>query len=59
MVGPGLPIDTERYFVICSNVIGGCMGISGPSSTNPQTGTVWGLDFPFITSATWCVHRRC
>jgi homoserine O-acetyltransferase len=49
MVGPGLPIDTDRYFVICPNVIGGCMGSSGPSSTNPQTGTPWGLDFPIIT----------
>ena len=49
MVGPGLPIDTERYFVICANVIGGCMGSSGPSSTNPQTGEPWGLDFPVIT----------
>ncbi|MDQ8730569.1 homoserine O-acetyltransferase [Bradyrhizobium sp. LHD-71] len=49
LVGPGLPIDTDRYFVICSNVIGGCMGSSGPFSTNPQTGQVWGLDFPFIT----------
>lgn len=49
MVGPGLPIDTDRYFVICPNVIGGCMGSSGPSSTNPQTGAPWGLDFPVIT----------
>jgi homoserine O-acetyltransferase len=49
VVGPGLPIDTDRYFVICSNVVGGCMGSSGPFSTNPQTGQVWGLDFPFIT----------
>ena len=49
IVGPGLPIDSDRYFVICSNVIGGCMGSSGPFSTNPQTGQVWGLDFPFIT----------
>jgi homoserine O-acetyltransferase len=49
MVGPGRPIDTERYFVICPNVIGGCMGTSGPSSTNPQTGEPWGLDFPVIT----------
>ncbi|MGZ8390163.1 MAG: homoserine O-acetyltransferase MetX [Rhodoplanes sp.] len=49
MVGPGRPIDTERYFVICPNAIGGCMGTSGPSSTNPQTGEPWGLDFPVIT----------
>ena len=49
MVGPGLPIDTERYFVICPNVVGGCMGSSGPASTNPATGMPWGLDFPVIT----------
>src|SRR5579875_2046298 len=49
MVGPGKPIDTERYFVICPNVIGACMGTTGPSSTNPATGKPWGLDFPVIT----------
>ena len=49
MVGPGRPIDTERYFVICPNVVGGCMGSSGPASTNPATGMPWGLDFPVIT----------
>ena len=49
MVGSGKPIDTERYFVICPNVVGGCMGTSGPASTNPATGMPWGLDFPVIT----------
>src|SRR3954453_23213888 len=49
MVGPGKPIDTERYFVICPNVLGACMGTSGPASTNPKTGKPWGLDFPVIT----------
>jgi homoserine O-acetyltransferase len=49
MVGPGRPIDTERYFVICSNVMGGCLGTSGPSSINPVTGKPYGLDFPVIT----------
>ncbi len=49
MIGPGKPIDTDRYFVICSNVLGGCMGSSGPFSTNPNTGELWGLDFPVIT----------
>ena len=49
MVGPGRPIDTERYFVICANVMGACMGTSGPSSINPVTGQPWGLDFPVIT----------
>jgi homoserine O-acetyltransferase len=49
LVGPGRTIDTDRYFVICSNVVGSCMGSTGPSSTNPLTGKVWGLDFPVIT----------
>jgi homoserine O-acetyltransferase len=49
MVGPGRPIDTERYFVICPNVVGGCMGSSGPASTNQATGMPYGLDFPVIT----------
>jgi len=49
MVGPGLPIDTDRYFVICANVIGGCMGTTGPASTNPDTGRAYGLELPVIT----------
>jgi homoserine O-acetyltransferase len=49
MVGPGRPIDTERYFVICPNVVGACMGTTGPASIDPRTGGPWGLDFPVIT----------
>jgi len=49
MVGPGLPIDTNRYFVICSNVLGGCMGTTGPSSLNSAKNKPWGLDFPLVT----------
>ncbi|GAC1562790.1 MAG: homoserine O-acetyltransferase [Beijerinckiaceae bacterium] len=49
MVGPGRPVDTERYFVICSNVLGGCMGTTGPASTNPATGRPYGLDLPIVT----------
>jgi homoserine O-acetyltransferase len=49
MVGPGLPIDTNRFFVICANVIGGCMGSTGPHSVNAATGAPYGLSFPVIT----------
>jgi homoserine O-acetyltransferase/O-succinyltransferase len=49
IVGPGKPVDTDRYFVICSNVLGGCMGSSGPASIDPATGRPWGLNFPVIT----------
>ena len=49
MVGPGKPIDPARDFVICSNVLGSCMGSSGPASVNPATGRPWGMAFPVIT----------
>lgn len=51
MVGPGKPIDTDRYFVLCSNVMGSCMGSSGPASVDPATGAPYGMDFPVITIA--------
>ena len=50
-VGPGKTIDTDRYFVLCANVIGGCMGTIGPSDVDPQTGDAYGLKFPVITIA--------
>jgi homoserine O-acetyltransferase len=49
MVGPGRPIDTDRFFVICSNVLGGCMGTTGPASLEPKTGLPYGLSLPVIT----------
>ncbi|KAA2214242.1 homoserine O-acetyltransferase MetX [Teichococcus oryzae] len=49
VVGPGRPIDTDRFFVICSNVLGGCMGTTGPRSDMPGEGRPWGTDFPSIT----------
>jgi homoserine O-acetyltransferase/O-succinyltransferase len=51
LIGPGKALDTDKYFVICSNVIGGCRGSTGPSSLNSKTGKPYGIDFPIITIA--------
>lgn len=51
MIGPGRPIDTNHYFVICANVLGGCLGTTGPANTNPETGEPYGLDLPVVTIA--------
>ena len=49
MIGPGKPVDTDRYFVVCSNLLGGCKGTTGPSSIDPRTGRPYGLRFPLFT----------
>ena len=49
MVGPGKPIDTNRYYVVCSNVLGGCQGSTGPASPHPDDGRPYGSRFPVVT----------
>ena len=53
MVGPGKPLDTDRFFVIGNNYIGSCFGSTGPTSVNPATGKPWGADFPVVTVEDW------
>ena len=51
MIGPGKAFDTDRYFVLCSNCLGGCRGTTGPGSINPDTGCPWGMSFPVVSTA--------
>jgi len=51
MIGPGKAIDTDHFFVICPNYLGGCYGSTGPASTNPDTGSPWGSSFPSVSAA--------
>jgi len=53
MIGPGKPVDTERWFVIGVNNLGSCFGSTGPTHTNPVTGSPWGADFPVVTVEDW------
>jgi homoserine O-acetyltransferase/O-succinyltransferase len=53
MIGPGKPIDTNRFFVICSNVLGSCYGTTGPASIDPRTGRPYALNFPIVTVGDW------
>ena len=58
LIGPGKPLDTNRFFVICANLLGGCQGTTGPASVDPATGAVYGLGFPLLDMADFVtVHR--
>ncbi len=56
-IGPGKPFDTDRFFIVCPNNLGGCKGSSGPNTTNPETGKPYGPDFPLVTVHDWVVSQ--
>lgn len=59
LIGPGKPVDTNRWFVVCPNLLGGCQGTTGPSSVDPSTGAPYGLRFPLLAMSDFVeVHRR-
>ena len=53
MIGPGKPIDTNKFFIVCCNNLAGCSGSTGPSSINPESGKPYGTDFPIVTVKDW------
>ena len=57
-IGPGKAIDTNRFFVVCPNNIGGCHGSTGPTSINPATGSYWGAEFPALRVRDWVNSQR-
>ena len=56
-IGPGKPIDTDRFFVVCLNNLGGCKGSTGPLTINPATGKAWGPEFPIVTVRDWVASQ--
>jgi len=58
MVGPGKGINTDKYFIVCCNILGSCMGSTGPSSINPKNGKPYGLDFPMVTIGDMVVSQK-
>jgi len=59
LIGPGRPLDTDRYFVVCANVLGGCQGSTGPSSIDPSTGTYYGPTFPQVSMRDIVRTQKC
>jgi homoserine O-acetyltransferase len=57
-IGPGKPMDTERFFIVSLNNIGSCFGSTGPTSTNPETGKIWGADFPSLRARDWVESQK-
>ena len=57
-IGPGKPMDTERFFIVSLNNIGSCFGSTGPTSINPETGKIWGADFPALRVRDWVESQR-
>ena len=56
-IGPGKPIDTNKFFVVCLNNLGGCRGSTGPTTIDPETGALWGPDFPIVTVRDWVASQ--